>query len=50
MKTERYVGHPEAREALVLSVTSVTAIMLAFADLVVSTLLAEEKATQIEWP
>jgi hypothetical protein len=28
MKTERFVGHHEAREALVLSVTSVTALML----------------------
>ena len=28
MKTERFVGHHEAREALVLSVASVTAIML----------------------
>jgi hypothetical protein len=28
MKTEGYVGHHEAREALVLSVASVTAIML----------------------
>jgi hypothetical protein len=28
MKTERYVGHHEAREALVLSVAGVTAIML----------------------
>jgi hypothetical protein len=28
MKTERFAGHNEAREALVLSVTSVTVIML----------------------
>jgi hypothetical protein len=28
MKTERFAGHNEAREALVLSVASVTAIML----------------------
>jgi uncharacterized membrane protein YhdT len=28
MNTERFVGHHEAREALVLSVASVTAIML----------------------
>jgi hypothetical protein len=28
MKTERFAGHHEAREALVLSVASVTAIML----------------------
>jgi hypothetical protein len=28
MKIERFVGHNEAREALVLSVASVTAIML----------------------
>jgi len=28
MKTERFVGHHEAREALVLSVASVMAIML----------------------
>jgi len=27
MKTERFAGHNEAREALVLSVASVTAIM-----------------------
>jgi hypothetical protein len=28
MKTERFAGHNEAREALMLSVASVTAIML----------------------
>jgi uncharacterized membrane protein YhdT len=28
MKTERLAGHHEAREALILSVASVTAIML----------------------
>jgi hypothetical protein len=28
MKAERFVGHHEAREALVLSVVGVTAIML----------------------
>jgi hypothetical protein len=28
MKTERFAGHHEAREALVLSVAGVTAIML----------------------
>jgi hypothetical protein len=28
MKTERFVGHREAREALVLAVAGVTAIML----------------------
>jgi len=28
MKTDRYAGHNEAREALLLSVASVTAIML----------------------
>jgi hypothetical protein len=28
MKTERFVGHHEAREAFMLSVASVTAIML----------------------
>jgi hypothetical protein len=28
MKAERFVGHQEAREALVLSIAGVTAIML----------------------
>ena len=28
MKTERFVGHREAREALVLAIAGVTAIML----------------------
>ena len=28
MKFERFAGHPEAREALVLSIAGVTAIML----------------------
>jgi hypothetical protein len=28
MKTERFVGHHEAREALVLAIAGVTAIML----------------------
>ena len=28
MKTERFAGHHEAREALVLSIAGVTAIML----------------------
>jgi hypothetical protein len=45
MNTERFARHHEAREALVLSVAGVTAIMLIanllFADLVLSTRLAQ---------
>jgi hypothetical protein len=54
MKIERFAGHHEAREALVLSVAGVTAIMLTaylllpiFID---HTACSKKKATQIGWP
>jgi hypothetical protein len=51
MKIERFAGHHEAREALMLSVAGVTAIMLIdFADLVLSSLLPANRAEDKERP